>query len=200
MIEKDENKEYLPMQGLDSFRKATVDLLLGADNPAIKEVRPQGAHAHPCGHASLRTAPRARCRARRRVSTPPFASVKRCSQAVSPEVMMAQSQGVERACAAQRSVDKQQRWRVQGRVACLQSLSGTGSLRVGAQFIQAWLPGKTMYISNPTWGNHRNIFSDAGLEWKYYRCARLRLRARHAAAVAAAMPCCGCCWVEALYA
>jgi hypothetical protein len=26
-----------------------------------------------------------------------------------------------------------------------------------------------MYISNPTWGNHRNIFSDAGLEWKYYR-------------------------------
>ena len=26
-----------------------------------------------------------------------------------------------------------------------------------------------MYISNPTWGNHRNIFNDAGLEWKYYR-------------------------------
>lgn len=25
------------------------------------------------------------------------------------------------------------------------------------------------YISNPTWGNHRNIFADAGLEWKYYR-------------------------------
>jgi aspartate/tyrosine/aromatic aminotransferase len=61
---------------------------------------------------------------------------------------------------------------VQGRVAVLQSLSGTGSLRVGAAFIQAWLPGKTMYISNPTWGNHRNIFSDAGLEWKYYRCTR----------------------------
>jgi hypothetical protein len=39
MIEKQENKEYLPMQGLDAFRKATVDLLLGADNPAIKEVR-----------------------------------------------------------------------------------------------------------------------------------------------------------------
>jgi aspartate/tyrosine/aromatic aminotransferase len=51
----------------------------------------------------------------------------------------------------------------------LQSLSGTGSLRVGAEFIHKWLPGKTMYISSPTWGNHRNIFSDAGLEWKYYR-------------------------------
>lgn len=37
MIEKGENKEYLPIQGLDSFRKATVDLLLG-DSPAVKEV------------------------------------------------------------------------------------------------------------------------------------------------------------------
>ena len=34
-----ENKEYLAIEGLDSFRKATVDLLLGADHPAIKEVR-----------------------------------------------------------------------------------------------------------------------------------------------------------------
>jgi aspartate aminotransferase len=32
------NKEYLPIEGLDAFRKATVDLLLGADHPAIKEV------------------------------------------------------------------------------------------------------------------------------------------------------------------
>lgn len=62
---------------------------------------------------------------------------------------------------------------LQGRVAVLQSLSGTGSLRVGAAFIKAWLPGKDIYISNPTWGNHRNIFSDAGLEWKYYRCCLL---------------------------
>lgn len=33
------NKEYLPIEGLDSFRKATVQLLLGADHPAIKENR-----------------------------------------------------------------------------------------------------------------------------------------------------------------
>jgi len=31
------NKEYLPIEGLDSFRKATVQLLLGADHPAIKD-------------------------------------------------------------------------------------------------------------------------------------------------------------------
>jgi aspartate aminotransferase len=59
---------------------------------------------------------------------------------------------------------------VQGRVAVIQSLSGTGSLRVGAAFIARWLKGKTVYISNPTWGNHRNIFGDENVEWKYYRC------------------------------
>jgi aspartate aminotransferase len=33
------NKEYLPIEGLDGFRKATVQLLLGADHPAIKDNR-----------------------------------------------------------------------------------------------------------------------------------------------------------------
>lgn len=31
-------QEYLPIEGLEGFRKATVDLLLGAGHPAIKEV------------------------------------------------------------------------------------------------------------------------------------------------------------------
>ena len=34
------NKEYLPIQGLASFNKATAELLLGPDSPAIKEVGP----------------------------------------------------------------------------------------------------------------------------------------------------------------
>ncbi|KAG2500524.1 hypothetical protein HYH03_001301 [Edaphochlamys debaryana] len=86
--------EYLPIEGLDTFRKATIDLLLGAGHPAIKD----------------------------------------------------------------------------DRVAVIQSLSGTGSLRVGAAFIARFLPkGTTVYISNPTWGNHRNIFADENVEWKYYR-------------------------------
>lgn len=52
---------------------------------------------------------------------------------------------------------------------CLQALSGTGSLRLAAAFIARWMKGTTVYISNPTWGNHRNIFGDEGVEWKYYR-------------------------------
>lgn len=43
----------------------------------------------------------------------------------------------------------------ENRVATLQSLSGTGSLRVGADFIAKFLPGTTAYLSNPTWGNHK---------------------------------------------
>lgn len=54
-------------------------------------------------------------------------------------------------------------------MACLQSLSGTGSLRVASGFIARFMKGAAVYLSNPTWGNHRNIFGDEGVEWKYYR-------------------------------
>lgn len=88
------NKEYLPIEGLDAFRRATVKLLLGEGHPAVRD----------------------------------------------------------------------------GRVATLQALSGTGSLRVGAAFIARFLPkGTAVYLSNPTWGNHRNIFADEGVEWRHYR-------------------------------
>jgi hypothetical protein len=36
-------------------------------------------------------------------------------------------------------------------VTTLQSLSGTGSLRIGAAFISKFMPGRTVYLSNPTW-------------------------------------------------
>jgi aspartate aminotransferase len=93
MLEANENKEYLPIEGLAAFRVATVDLLLGSDSPVIQE----------------------------------------------------------------------------NRVATLQALSGTGSLAVAAQFIHQFMPGKTVYISNPTWPNHKNIFALAGVAWDTYR-------------------------------
>lgn len=93
MLEKNLNKEYLPIQGLADFCNCTVELLLGNNSKAVQEKR----------------------------------------------------------------------------VATVQSLSGTGSLRVGAAFIEKFLPGTTIYLSDPTWGNHKNIFADAGLEWKTYR-------------------------------
>ncbi|KAJ8617516.1 hypothetical protein MRB53_013702 [Persea americana] len=93
MLEKGENKEYLPIEGLAAFNKVTAELLLGAGNPVLQ----------------------------------------------------------------------------QGRVATVQGLSGTGSLRLAAAFIQRYFPDAKALISSPTWGNHKNIFNDARVPWSEYR-------------------------------
>lgn len=55
------------------------------------------------------------------------------------------------------------------RVAITQSISGTGALRFGGQFLARWFPNKTIYLPSPSWGNHTPIFKDSGLEVKSYR-------------------------------
>ncbi|KAJ3653772.1 hypothetical protein Zmor_013007 [Zophobas morio] len=48
--------------------------------------------------------------------------------------------------------------------ATVQSISGTGALRVGAAFLNNFFPGnKTVYLPKPTWGNHTPIFKHSGL-------------------------------------
>nr|XP_043606298.1 aspartate aminotransferase, cytoplasmic [Erigeron canadensis] len=54
-------------------------------------------------------------------------------------------------------------------VTTVQCLSGTGSLRVGAEFLARHYYQHTIYIPNPTWGNHTKIFNLAGLTVKTYR-------------------------------
>nr|KJB55010.1 hypothetical protein B456_009G060500 [Gossypium raimondii] len=93
LLEKGENREYLPIEGLAAFNKVTADLLFGADNPVIK----------------------------------------------------------------------------QQRVATVQGLSGTGSLRLAAALIERYFPRGEVLISSPTWGNHKNIFNDAKVPWSEYR-------------------------------
>jgi aspartate aminotransferase len=87
------NKEYLPIDGLASFKKATTELILGSGSKSIAE----------------------------------------------------------------------------GRVACTQALSGTGALRIGGMFINNFLPGRMILLSNPTWGNHKAIFGKSGLKVGQYR-------------------------------
>lgn len=93
MLERGENKEYLPIEGLAAFNKVTAELLFGAGNPVIE----------------------------------------------------------------------------QQRVATVQGLSGTGSLRLAAALIERYFPGAKVLISSPTWGNHKNIFNDARVPWSEYR-------------------------------
>lgn len=55
-----------------------------------------------------------------------------------------------------------------GRVASCQTLSGTGALRVIADFLVKHRPSP-IYLSNPTWGNHGSIFAAAGMDVRQYR-------------------------------
>lgn len=54
-------------------------------------------------------------------------------------------------------------------IAAVQSLSGTGACRIGGEFLARYAPVKKIYVPNPTWGNHLNIFKEAGLEVEQYR-------------------------------
>lgn len=50
-----------------------------------------------------------------------------------------------------------------------QSISGTGALNIGANFLNTFYPhAKSIMVPNPTWGNHNAIFSRAGLKVEKY--------------------------------
>lgn len=54
-------------------------------------------------------------------------------------------------------------------LAIAQSISGTGALRIGAEFLNAWFPhAKNVIVPNPTWGNHIPIMKNAGLSLEKY--------------------------------
>ncbi|QQX82368.1 aspartate/tyrosine/aromatic aminotransferase [Shewanella sp. KX20019] len=49
-----------------------------------------------------------------------------------------------------------------------QAPGGTGSLRVAAEFLVRHTNTDTIWLSNPTWANHQNIFQSAGLKTQSY--------------------------------
>ena len=55
-----------------------------------------------------------------------------------------------------------------GRIATLQTVGSSGGLRVGADFIKRWLPGSALWVSDPTWDNHRAMFEGAGITVNTY--------------------------------
>lgn len=58
-----------------------------------------------------------------------------------------------------------------GRAVTAQAPGGTGALRIAAEFLLRNTPSRTVWVSNPTWANHQNIFETAGLtvrEYGYY--------------------------------
>ncbi|XP_076148087.1 glutamic-oxaloacetic transaminase 2b, mitochondrial [Alosa pseudoharengus] len=56
------------------------------------------------------------------------------------------------------------------RTITVQTISGTGSLRIGSNFLSRFhTVAKDVYLPKPSWGNHTPIFRDAGMQLKSYR-------------------------------
>ena len=62
-----------------------------------------------------------------------------------------------------------------GRVATVQGLGGTGGLKIGADFLKRLNPNAKVLISDPSWDNHRALFTNAGFtveSYRYYDAAK----------------------------
>ncbi len=61
-----------------------------------------------------------------------------------------------------------------GRVATVQAIGGTGGLKIGADFLKKINPNARVLISDPSWENHRALFTNAGFDvgtYRYYDAA-----------------------------
>jgi len=60
------------------------------------------------------------------------------------------------------------------RAVTVQALGGTGALKIGADFLKRFSPDSQVYISDPSWENHRALFESAGFtvnNYAYYDAA-----------------------------
>ncbi len=61
-----------------------------------------------------------------------------------------------------------------GQTVTVEALGGTGALKVGADYLKRLLPNASVYISDPSWENHRALFESAGFpvqNYAYYDAA-----------------------------
>jgi aromatic-amino-acid transaminase len=79
----------------------------------------------------------------------------------------------------------------EGRTLTFQALGGTGALKIGADFLKQLQPDATVYISDPSWENHRALFERAGFNvqtYSYYDAATHGLNFDGFAAAVKSMP------------
>ncbi|MEJ5999897.1 amino acid aminotransferase [Paucibacter soli] len=55
-----------------------------------------------------------------------------------------------------------------GRIVTIQGVGSSGGLKVGADFIKRYFPDSAIYVSDPTWDNHRAVFEGSGITVKTY--------------------------------
>ncbi|MHA4866942.1 amino acid aminotransferase [Duganella sp. PWIR1] len=54
------------------------------------------------------------------------------------------------------------------RAVTVQAIGGTGALKIGADFLKRFAPDSDVYISDPSWENHRALFESAGFKVNNY--------------------------------
>lgn len=54
------------------------------------------------------------------------------------------------------------------RVATIQGVGSSGGLKIGADFLKRYFPDSAIYLSDPTWDNHRAVFEGSGIECRTY--------------------------------
>lgn len=55
-----------------------------------------------------------------------------------------------------------------GRIATIQGVGSSGGLKVGADFLKRYFPDSAIYLSDPTWDNHRAVFEGSGHRCETY--------------------------------
>lgn len=77
------------------------------------------------------------------------------------------------------------------RIVSVQTIGGSGALKLAADFLHRWFPDTKVYISDPTWDNHRSIFEGAGFEvetYPYYDAATIGVKFDEMKTFFAALP------------
>ena len=55
-----------------------------------------------------------------------------------------------------------------GRIVTVQTVGSSGGLKVGADFLKRWFAQSEVWVSDPTWDNHRSMFEGAGIAVRTY--------------------------------
>ena len=78
-----------------------------------------------------------------------------------------------------------------GRIATVQTIGGSGGLKVGSDFLKRYYPDSQVWVSDPTWDNHRAMFEGAGFTvntYPYYDAATGGLKFSEMLAAFEALP------------
>ncbi|BCH28600.1 aromatic amino acid aminotransferase [Mesorhizobium sp. L-8-10] len=57
---------------------------------------------------------------------------------------------------------------VSNRIATIQTIGGSGALKVGSDFLKRYFPDSQVWVSDPTWDNHRVVFQGSGFTVNTY--------------------------------